>query len=101
MLLADALDNKIPDAEAIEQMGLPLIGILPKYSHLPRGTEIIENPKSHYSEAIRHLRSTLMLARSGTPPQVILITSAVSGEGKTTLSQNLAVSFVQTGNGCC
>ncbi len=97
VLLADTLDNKIQDAEAIEQMGLPLIGILPKYTHLPRGTEIIENPKSHYSEAIRHLRSTLMLARSGTPPQVILVTSAVSGEGKTTLSQNLAVSFVQTG----
>jgi capsular exopolysaccharide synthesis family protein len=38
-----------------------------------------------------------MLAKSGAPPTVILITSAIPGEGKTTLSQNLAASFVQTG----
>ena len=46
---------------------------------------------------MRNLRSVLTRGKAARPAKVILITSAVPGEGKTTLSMNLAASFVQQG----
>jgi len=97
VLVVDTLDNTVQDASLIEQLGLPLIGVLPK---LPPNTRVVElwaNPKSRYSEMVRSLRSVLTRVKNLSPPKVILITSAVPGEGKTTLSINLAASFVQQG----
>jgi capsular exopolysaccharide synthesis family protein len=97
VFVVDTLDNTIRDASAIEQMGLPLVGVLPKFRKRDRAIEVWANPKSRYSETVRSLRSVLTRVKGGTPPKVILITSAVPGEGKTTLSMNLAASFVQQG----
>jgi succinoglycan biosynthesis transport protein ExoP len=97
VLLVDSLDNTIQHASAIEQLGFPLVGVLPKYNSNQRSIEIWANPKSRYSEAVRNLRSLLVTTKIGAPPKVILITSAIPGEGKTTLSMNLAASFVQQG----
>lgn len=54
-------------------------------------------PRSAYAEALRALRTALMLTRGGSPPKVILVTSSVAGEGKSTLSLNLAALFAQQG----
>jgi succinoglycan biosynthesis transport protein ExoP len=97
VLVVDTLDDTVQDASAIEQMGLPLIGFLPRLSDSKQAIEIRSNPKSRYSEMVRNLRSVLTRSRTGVVPKVILITSAVPGEGKTTLSTNLAASFVQQG----
>jgi polysaccharide biosynthesis transport protein len=97
VLVTDTLDNTVRDAGVIEQLGLPLIGILPKLTGHDRAIEIRSNPKSRYSEMVRNLRSVLNRVKDMSPPKVILITSAIPGEGKTTLSINLAASFVQQG----
>ena len=55
-------------------------------------------PRVPYTEALRSLRTTLMQNADATaPPKVILVTSSVPGEGKTTLSLNLAIVFAQVG----
>jgi capsular exopolysaccharide synthesis family protein len=59
---------------------------------------VVEHPGSRYAESVRSLRTILSLSRSGTPPKVVLVTSSVSGEGKTTLSLNLAAMFGQQGS---
>jgi capsular exopolysaccharide synthesis family protein len=59
---------------------------------------VVEHPGSAYAESVRSLRTILSLSRSGTPPKVVLVTSSVSGEGKTTLSLNLAAMFGQQGS---
>jgi capsular exopolysaccharide synthesis family protein len=97
VLVVDTLDNTVQDATVIEQMGLPLLGVLPKFENRGGAIEVWTNPKSRFSETVRNLRSVLTRVKSGTPAKVILITSAVPGEGKTTLSINLAASFVQQG----
>jgi succinoglycan biosynthesis transport protein ExoP len=97
VLVVDTLDDTVQDASAIEHVGLPLIGVLPRLTGSKRAIEIRSNPKSRYSEMVRNLRSVLTRAKTGVAPKVILITSAVPGEGKTTLSTNLAASFVQQG----
>ena len=97
VLVVDTLDNTIQDAIAIEQMGLPLLGVLPRFENRSRAIEVWASPKSRFSESVRNLRSVLTRVKNRTPAKVILITSAVPGEGKTTLSMNLAASFVQQG----
>jgi capsular exopolysaccharide synthesis family protein len=49
-------------------------------------------------EAYRSLRTALLLSHSGNPPQVILVTSALAGEGKSTNAANIAVALAQTGS---
>ncbi|WP_339253874.1 CpsD/CapB family tyrosine-protein kinase [Paenibacillus sp. FSL P2-0136] len=57
------------------------------------------NPSSHVSESFRSLRTYIrqLGLLKGPGGQVLLFTSAESGEGKTTILSNLAVSFVQDG----
>jgi capsular exopolysaccharide synthesis family protein len=106
VLVVDTLDNRVQDPSMIEQMGLPLLGVLPRFENPARAIEVWAHPKSRYSETVRNLRSVLThvgdrsvltQVRNAPPPKVILVTSAVPGEGKTTLSMNLAASFVQQG----
>lgn len=49
-------------------------------------------PLSRYSEAIRSLRSGIQMTDVDDPPKVIQVTSAVPGEGKTTVAMSLAIS---------
>ena len=44
---------------------------------------------------MRRLRSGLLISCSGRPPQVLLVSSASPGEGKSTLALNLAASLSQ------
>ena len=55
-------------------------------------------PKSQMSEAFRALRTALLLSQAGCPPQVILVSSALPREGKTTAATNLAVTLAQLGD---
>lgn len=59
--------------------------------------DYLENNKvSSFVEAIRNFRTSLLLS-SSTPPQVIMMTSSVPGEGKTTHSIALAQNFAGLG----
>lgn len=70
------------------------IPLLPVRSRAAIMRYIAEKPASAAAEAVRNLRTSLMFAEAGTPPQIIMSTSALPGEGKTTtsiaLAQNLA-----------
>lgn len=48
------------------------------------------NPTSASAEAVRNLRTSLMLSNIDNPPQVIMITSSMPGEGKTTQAISMA-----------
>jgi succinoglycan biosynthesis transport protein ExoP len=54
---------------------------------------LAEHPTSAAAEAIRNLRTSLMLSQAEKAPQVIMLTSSVPGEGKSTLSLALAQNF--------
>jgi succinoglycan biosynthesis transport protein ExoP len=111
--LVDATDTRIGDIHSFHSLlGQSPFGILPAFvvkkrpMHLsgysvalPPGESIaaLKDPHSAYVESLRALRTTLLSTRSGPPPQVVLITSSVEGEGKSTLSANLAVVLAQQG----
>ncbi len=55
------------------------------------------NPKSPISEAFRVLRTNLQFSSFDKQLKIILVTSSVVGEGKTTIVSNLAVAIAQSG----
>jgi capsular exopolysaccharide synthesis family protein len=63
---------------------------------LPR-TDLASRKNGDLSEAFRGLRTSVLLSSGGRPASSILVTSAQSGEGKTTISVNLAISLAQLG----
>jgi capsular exopolysaccharide synthesis family protein len=100
------LDRRIRGPEQVEKdMGLPLLAQVPHVkfdrseadkSELPQ--LIVTARRSHYAEAIQSLRASLLLAKPGSAPKVILVTSATPNEGKSTTVVNLAATFARHGS---
>ncbi len=63
----------------------------------PEPIWMLQHPESVAAEAFRSLRTSILLSRPGGGPKIILVTSCVPGEGKSTVTANLAVSFAQHG----
>jgi capsular exopolysaccharide synthesis family protein len=117
-VVADSVDDKIQAVEEIEHdLQMAPLGILPhlgeprwygrsarvrslgrrlEAAH-PDGLAILAHPNSPYTEALRSLRTALLLAKSCAPPQLLLVTSSVAGEGKSILSANLSAVLAQGG----
>jgi capsular exopolysaccharide synthesis family protein len=55
----------------------------------------IHDQTSSASEAVKTVRTSLLLAFPGAPPKSILVTSSRSGEGKTFIASNLAIALTQ------
>ena len=86
--------NVISDPLVLEQNDFDLLNIIPKTSrkkgyHLP--INFLENNSDKFSESILSLKTILMSKFKSS--KVFMISSAVSGEGKTTISLNLALSL--------
>jgi capsular exopolysaccharide synthesis family protein len=58
------------------------------------------DPMSMLGETIQHIRTSLLLSASDSPPKVIMVTSGSPAEGKTTLSVNLAASLAGPDRRC-
>jgi len=76
--------RKGPQSEAVEDKEQRIL-----ISHL--------DPRSPAAEAFRSLRTSVHFASGKMKSQVLLVTSSFPGEGKTTVSANLAITLAQTG----
>lgn len=56
-----------------------------------------ESPKAPASEAVRLLRTNLSFISQNSDQQVLLVTSAAPGDGKSWVSANIAIAYAQTG----
>ncbi len=91
--LKEFLSTKIKSVEDIEKLtDIPIIGGVPHRKDKKRILRVIDNPKSSFSEAFRVIRTNIKFL-SPTDSHVISVTSTVAGEGKTTISSNLAGIF--------
>lgn len=124
-LFTERLDNTLKTPEELERyLKLPGLAMIPDFSsaislgsrygagYLPKravaelpaddahGRDLVATygKYSLLGESFRQLRTALRLSRAGAPPKVTMFTSAVPGEGKTTVTVNTASVFAHTGS---
>ncbi|MCP4253458.1 MAG: polysaccharide biosynthesis tyrosine autokinase [Candidatus Scalindua sp.] len=93
------LDNTIKSPDDVEQyLGIPLLGVIERSNDIKSSELIVhESPKSVISEALRNVRTGVLFSLIDKPNKLIMVTSAVQGEGKSTMASNLACAIAQTG----
>jgi polysaccharide biosynthesis transport protein len=114
--LLEGIDNTVRTPEQAQAISaLPSLGMIPlgsksgiqstrqRLSVTSSSKEAVElvtqsHPQSQMAESYRALRTSLLLTSLGAPPKVILVTSALPQEGKTTTSINCAIVLAQKGS---
>ena len=71
---------------------LPIVGDVPLTNEKAGSIAVFENQNTLMSETFRHIRTNLQFMLEN-DQKVILVTSTVSGEGKSFISSNLAISL--------
>lgn len=97
IFLRDMLNDSVQELRDVEKAtSTPILG---EIAHNDTGEMLVITQKSRSSSAelFRLLRANMQFAAGGKENRVILITSSMSGEGKTFFSLNLAASLVMTG----
>ncbi len=81
-------------SELESRTGLAVLGLVPlapkSANPKPPHMRALDEPNSTYGEAIRSLRSALLQPRGGYRPRVIMVTSSIPGEGKTSTAVSIA-----------
>ena len=105
-LTVNALDVRVTTVEQVQRASnLPILASIPRFEVRKSGGKLSNSgpaafPASadtRYTEGLQLLRSSILLSRPGSPPKVILITSSIPAEGKSTTSLALATAFAAHG----
>ena len=113
--LAFVMESRDTSVHSLEQVrmitSLPSLAViplstrpnksLPAAKRLPRSAAAMASairPKSEIAEAYRALRTSILLSRTGKSAKILMVTSALPQEGKTTTSVNLAIVLAQHGS---
>lgn len=97
--IREALNKSVHSSEALRQLSnLPVISLLPYVSHKRRDrrwlqNEMRDNHQSLFMESIRTIRARLFDVHTIGRPKVLMVTSSVAGEGKSTACVTLAHSL--------
>jgi capsular exopolysaccharide synthesis family protein len=119
-LIREYLDNTVKNPDDVESLSrLPSLAVVPefpssagyvtgRFQKFLRGSRngveervallAHSDPQSQISEAFRALRTSLLLSQPDQPPQILLVTSALPHEGKTTATVNIGVTLAQLGD---
>lgn len=98
-LLLEMLNNTFKSSDEIEnRLNLPVLGVLPLRKGLER-KEILrlfsKDEDKAFAESIRTIRTGVVLSGLDNPHKVLVVTSSVPGEGKSSMATNLAFALGQ------
>lgn len=106
-MLRHHLDRRLRSPAVIERrFGVPVLGTIPVDHRLDGKSTVLEDgfipatsgTGSHaINEALRELRTNLQYVDVDNPPRIIVVTSSVPAEGKSTVTANLAVTMAAAG----
>lgn len=94
-VLLEHVNNTIRStSEVDEKLDVPMLAAVPKLDdslkrHAP--TLQLAKPESLFAESIRTASTSLALATLDQPNKIVLVTSSLDGEGKSTIAMNLAL----------
>jgi succinoglycan biosynthesis transport protein ExoP len=110
VISAELTDVTAKEADAVEKaLGVPVICALPQVADMQlrlalgaEGVRLESNrwmavQSGFFDEGVRHLRSYLMLSVQASVPRSVLVTSALPGEGKSTLALSLGAASAEQG----
>ncbi len=109
----ESLDDTLRSSEEVEAVSsLPVLAVVPSARHLRTGgsdkgtsrqpvsalgTVSMQRPRSEIAEAYRAACSALLLSNVDCPVKLLVVTSALSSEGKSVTSCNLSIALAQRG----
>lgn len=90
-------DPQVGDDKLNRDNVVPLVKLNKYANNSPLDSNLITyyTPQSVESELFKQLRTNLLFPSDGPAPRTILITSAVTGDGKSLVSSNLGISIAQ------
>lgn len=96
-LLRDLLDNTVKDRHTVEDItGVGLVGTIPMDKDRKKDAAIsYGSDNSAIAESFRKLRTNLQFLSVDNPPRVIVVTSSLPSEGKSTTAINIALSLAE------
>lgn len=100
VFVAEHLDAGFRSVRQLEALtGIPAIAVMPRTAAGRGGPQelVLSRPNSAFAEAVRSLRTALLLSDVDRPPRTILFTSSVPGEGKTTTALAVARASAKAG----
>jgi capsular exopolysaccharide synthesis family protein len=107
IVLAEILMAGLFTEDEVERrLGLPYLGAVPMLSSVLDGAKgrkispadyLLEKPLSSFAESFRKLRAAILFSKVGEAMKVILVTSSLPGEGKTTTTFSLARTLATSG----
>ncbi len=107
-MMRHVLDRRIRSVAMVEsETGASVVGSIPRYAGFRDDNRLIPSLNEastggtdddhQVAEALRELRTNLQFIDVDNPPRSIVITSAVPGEGKSTVAANLATAIAAAG----
>jgi capsular exopolysaccharide synthesis family protein len=102
-VLRTTLDNRIRGEADLRQVTqLPLLGGISFDQEASKSPLLTQTaPQSPRAESFRQLRTNLQFANVSGQAKIVLVTSSLPGEGKSTTAANLAISLSQAGQNVC
>ncbi|MEU4361781.1 polysaccharide biosynthesis tyrosine autokinase [Promicromonospora sp. NPDC023987] len=100
VLLWAVLDTRIRSAKDLEMVseGTALLGSIPVVKRKVARVPATQDPLSTRAEAYRRVQTNLSFVDATTPARVLVVTSSVPAEGKSTTAINLASTFAESGS---
>ncbi|GCB54897.1 polysaccharide biosynthesis tyrosine autokinase [Rhodococcus erythropolis] len=102
-VVRDRLDNTVKERKVVEDIaGAAMVGTIPfdKEREVHQAINFHEG-NSASAEAYRELRTNLQFLAVDRPPSVIVVTSSLPSEGKTTTAVNIALVLAEAGKKVC
>ena len=97
-LIRAAVDRRLRTAEAIErEFDIAVLGTIPFDDGIAKKGVAKASRDFHTSEGVRQLRTNLQFMDVDNPPRIIVITSSLPGDGKSTVSIKLAEAIAESG----
>ena len=97
-VLRARLDRSVKDPDEVADLaGAPVIGVVLRDGDLQAQHRVDLQSSSRSAEAYRHLQTNLQFLDVDTPPRVLMVSSAMPSEGKTTVAVNLALALADAG----
>lgn len=101
VFLIELLQDNIRNPDDVElQLNQKMFGLIPQIRNSNpqdrvKARSYFDGKQYQFSEAIKTLRTSLVLSNLDNPAKIVMVTSSVPGEGKTTVSASLAFALAQ------